>query len=578
MASLREELNREEENRKIQKNRTATDGSIIVKENYTLQDLEEYIINKVHEGKLDFLENNHEKIVKLILEKEDNCFDVNIRPTRLFLSMYLNYYLNNIEPYIFLDKLTDFFYESDCKQLCKDSQEYALILSPVRMKYSYEMMNNSIICRKKDEEIFISKYNNSVENIEFLKQIAIKLFKKPVETIDSFLNGKQITNLKQSLSVSVFAYIEANNINKYRQIKSLLNDELAEFASKEKLINLILVPTDDSPKLIFTRANFLCILSIYVNKNGDLSTGNPEYAVLCKDDHISLRTGEGTSVSMDATISPVYTKKSSVIGSALIGTAIAGVAGGSVGALLATDANRRRQEQIDTYKPLMVEIKLPKLEIKLDMKRMKDTIFLDIEKALFEDKEKERLFSILSEAKSERACFEGELIKEFILDSDANEEYSEEKFTMYSNRRRESLANECFNKNNRFVVITDTEKEIQNKIKNSKDECNKCVNDLEKEYDVKINECKEQVTEIKNKINSLGIFKMKEKKPLKLELQETEKKIDSLEKSCEKDVANLKEKFQKERQSFEVQKNDIMMIKESLLYNVGILEVQNRLY
>lgn len=65
MASLREELNREEENRKIQKNRTATDGSIIVKENYTLQDLEEYIINKVHEGKLDFLENNHEKIVKL---------------------------------------------------------------------------------------------------------------------------------------------------------------------------------------------------------------------------------------------------------------------------------------------------------------------------------------------------------------------------------------------------------------------------------------------------------------------------------------------------------------------------------
>lgn len=362
MASLREQLSQEEENRKMQSSRTATNGSIIVEENYTLQDLEEYVVNKIHEGKLDFLKKNCDKIVNLILETEDNCYDTKIPAERLFLTMYLNYYFNNIEPYIFCDKLSDFFYYFDFQQLCAHNKEFVLIEPPVNMKYKYMIQANTIICRKRNEDIFRSKYENSIVNKKILEKIAVKLFEKPIKTIRSFLGGKQITNLQHSLSVSVSMYIEANRINQYKQIKALLNDELGSIASKENLTNILLIPTGFDPEIILTRANFMCVLSIQEN-NGFLSIGNIEYAVLSKDDKVEIKTGEDTTVSMDATISPVYTKKKSVMGSALIGATVAGVAGGYVGSLLATDANRRRQEQINSYRPLMVDIKLPKLDI-----------------------------------------------------------------------------------------------------------------------------------------------------------------------------------------------------------------------
>lgn len=67
--NLKEELELKKAQEMKDEKRRASDGTFIVDEEYTVRDVENFIIDNIYKKKMEFLKKNAEKLCALLLEK-----------------------------------------------------------------------------------------------------------------------------------------------------------------------------------------------------------------------------------------------------------------------------------------------------------------------------------------------------------------------------------------------------------------------------------------------------------------------------------------------------------------------------
>ena len=72
--NLKEELELKKAQEMKDEKRRASDGTFIVDEEYTVRDVENFIIDNIYKKKMEFLKKNAEKLCALLLEKQKDYF------------------------------------------------------------------------------------------------------------------------------------------------------------------------------------------------------------------------------------------------------------------------------------------------------------------------------------------------------------------------------------------------------------------------------------------------------------------------------------------------------------------------
>lgn len=363
---LKEELKIKKVQDIVDEKRRASDGTIIVGEEYTVRDVEDFIIDNIYNKRISFLEKNKSKLEVLLKEKQNDYFTskdgIYCLGERKFIDIFLNRYFIEQEKFISLIKLQDYFDDPFLGSKMLDEIGYKVI-TPKEKFFENEKISHthnklkkryfSLVCRKEDFQKIQNMYDNTQENAEIWSIIAKKLFEKTLQKIEDEVSGKHIEQLTYAAGVNFEMYEAANGIKTYNELREMLSDNLQRIKENQNLTEIFLIPES---KLVIIKENFVCIVGVYSVDDG-LKLGSPSYLALCKFDRVEVEADDKT-IAFDATIAPGPLKKRSVVANTVLGTIVGGDIGGIIGAASAIDTNNRRASAVANYRPLIIDMKL----------------------------------------------------------------------------------------------------------------------------------------------------------------------------------------------------------------------------
>lgn len=546
--NLKEELELKKAQEMKDEKRRASDGTFIVDEEYTVRDVENFIIDNIYKKKMEFLKKNDEKLCALLLEKQKDYFkeQKSYLGTVEFEEIFLKHCFAEHEKFISW-KILENYLEDIRYHLRKLG--YTTITPKVKPEYWEEYF--TLVCRKEDYGKGRKLYDNALENTEIWSVVAEKVFAGALQRVWNILRGQRIEQLKYAAGIDKNMYRLANGAKKYEQLREILTEKVIKnIKESESLTEMLFIQTTYSGGEIFiTKENLGCIISVDVDKEGMAYLEDGRYFSMCRYDVIEVEQDNNTSM-FDATVAPGSLKKSSVVANAAVGTLVGGTVGGIIGAASAIDTNNRRASAIANYKPLMVEAKVKETVYRVYSIKKQEWVALVTYKAL------EALMNALRQAQSDEACLNGELIKDFLLEQKSEADYSEEEFLKYANKRKQELYDAGIKYNPGLEKIVAEGKNIQKRLENNEKEYSQSVDSIEREYDQYVKDKKKEVEEIENQIQACSIIKIKKKWELKSTKSALEKEMKGLEEKKAFCLTNAEQDYKDKKKSLHKMENE----------------------
>lgn len=545
--NLKEELELKKAQEMKDEKRRASDGTFIVDEEYTVRDVENFIIDNIYKKKMEFLKKNDEKLCALLLEKQKDYFkeQKSYLGQKEFEEIFLRHYFAENGKFIPLERLENYNIRYYLEEL-----GYTTITPKVKPEYIDEYF--ILVCRKEDYEKGRKFYENATENAaEIWSVVAEKVFAKPLQKIQNAIRGKHIENLKFTVGISTDVYWTACAIKKYGELKKILTEELIKNIKESENLTemLFLLDTSSGCIMFITKENLGCIVGFYTDKEGWVYLGKGNYFAMCKYDVVEVEQDNKT-FTFDAKIAPGPLKKSSVVANAAVGTLIGGTTGGIIGAASAINTNNRRASAIANYQPLMVDAKIKETKFSVYSYIMQDVWWLN------PDKGTKDLMNALSQAQSDEACFNGEMIKDFLLEQKSEADYSEAEFLKYANKRKQELYDAGIKYDPSLEKMMSEGKNIQKSLEDNEKKYSQSVESIEKEYDQYVKDKKKEVEEIENQIQACSIIKIKKKKELKATKSALEKEMKGLEEKKAFCLTNAEQDYKDKKKSLHKMENE----------------------
>ena len=543
--NLKEELELKKAQEMKDEKRRASDGTFIVDEEYTVRDVENFIIDNIYKKKMEFLEKNNEKLRTLLLEKQKDYFkeQESYLGQKEFEEIFFKYYFAEHGKFIPLKRLENYDVDYYLNEL-----GYTTITP--KGKSGYFDKHLALVCRKEDCEKGRKLYDNALENTEIWSVVAEKVFAGPLQRVRNILRGQRIEQLKYATGIDRGIYNLANGAKKYEQLREILTEKVIKnIKESESLTEMLFIQTPCSGEIFITKENLGCIVSVGTDKEGWVYLEEDKYFSMCRYDVIEVEQGENTSM-FEATVAPGPLKKSSVVANAAVGTLIGGTTGGIIGAASAIDTNNRRASAIANYQPLMVEAKVKKTKYCVTSIKKQEWVIIVTYKPL------EALMNALRQAQSDEACLNGELIKDFLLEQKSEADYSEAEFLKYASKRKQELYDAGIKYNPGLEKIVAEGKNIQKRLENNEKEYSQSVESIEKEYDQYVKDKKKEIEEIENQIQACSIIKIKKKWELKSTKSALEKEMKGLEEKKAFCLTNAEQDYKDKKKSLHKMENE----------------------
>lgn len=564
--SLREEMRLKKKNENDEEGIRASDGSLIVGKDYTIEDVEQYVMDNVFKLKKEFLEKNNSVINNLIKEKDNHHILANWSIYGHQLEeFFVDRYYENFEPFLWYKEIEKYF--SNFHGLATEKyKEFKLKKS--RWKHEehyftfYTKLENSDFGDKMSEKI--------KENAEEWQIVVKKYFDPVVAKLNFALKAIPVSQASFVGYTGISGYEGAMAIHKSNDKKKRL-ESAVQMSNLDKMVDGVFFLPEDH--IILIKANMICV----VRYGDELSIA--DVAVFGLNGKIELKDIEGKVYPYDATIRPTY-KPKSVVGHAVMGQLIGGTVGGVIGALSAVEANSRQAEAVANYNPLNIDIKFDQIDLcLLEYTTLSYARIYSINKTLLAETELNQIINALSNARTHSACLQGELIKEFILDSPSKKAYSEKEFKIYEKRKTDDLKCLLAEKYTELAQDYQKEKAIREELDCVIMNASEALNRITKTYDKEKIRIETDIKDLEVRLGQLGFFKGTEKRKLNSQIEalkaekqlieekyKTEKSM--LDKERDDRVKELNMCYEKYREKFS----------PAILYENCILEEQGREY
>lgn len=183
--NLKEELELKKAQEMKDEKRRASDGTFIVDEEYTVRDVENFIIDNIYKKKMEFLKKNAEKLCALLLEKQKDYFkeQESYLGQKEFEEIFFKYYFAENGKFIPLERLKNYDVDYYLNEL-----GYTTITP--KGKSAYSNKNLALVCRKEDCEKGRKLYDNALENTEIWSVVEEKVFAGPLQRVRNILRGQ----------------------------------------------------------------------------------------------------------------------------------------------------------------------------------------------------------------------------------------------------------------------------------------------------------------------------------------------------------------------------------------------------
>ena len=430
----------------------------------------------------------------------------------------------------------------------------------------------SIICKNEDYEELNEKYVNTEKCKNTWEKVAEVAFKNTLKVLQEKLN--EIFIEYPRLPSDTNSAIVVMQLHEYTELKNKLYSTFKKLKENNYITEIFITP---NPNLLFIlKENLLCVAYIgKKHRSKQYEICLEQYFALCKYDCFEVECGEKEKFSFDITTSPTHRKENSIIKNGIIGSIIGGQTGAIIGVAKAINDNIKRN-YVEDSKPITINMNLESLDLWIYSNLMQKKQKYVIQISYMEKGTKiETLIEKIQKGQSIESRLNGELLKEFVLQLDESNSYSEEEFQKYASRRKMELLIKLSEKQNSISEnIVLLKKEIQKLYdKNSKDYLDSTEN-IKLKYDSSIIQNNKEIDELYKKKKSCNLFQIKSK----IELTDKTKKIKL--KNEENEIKKQKE-LNKAYELFKYNETDISKKKcelEMVLLEMMILGENGLLY
>ena len=569
--SLREEMKLNKEKEKNEAGRKASDGSLIVQQDYTIEDVEQYVMDNVFKLKSEFLKENASVIADLVKSKDKRHRLANFSSYGQSLEeFFADRYLETFEPFLWHKDIEKYF--PDFRDFQKGKYE-KFIVEPNRYTHIEKYFT---FYTKKENRDFGEKMCEMIKtNAEEWKIVAERFFKPIVSKLTRTLKSIPTTQASFAGHAALSGYAGAMEIHKNDDMKKRLTSAVSNLKLKNTLDAVYFLPTPIAKTILLIKANMICVVDFYDDEPSEIA----DIVVFGLNGKVEVTDGEGSSYPYDATIRPTY-KPKSVIGHAMVGQLIGGTVGGVIGAVSAMEENYRQAEAVATYKPCMIDIKFDEIDILLaESTTLSHCPICSVNKSFLQKKELNNILNSLLNARTHSACLRGEMIKDYILDSPSNINYSEKDFESYEQRRMDELKSLLVEKYPELKEAYLKEKTIRTELENADREGKKKLKKCKQAYDSEKKVLEKELGNLESSLNQLGFFKGKEKRELSSKIEKNK----AQQKLIEENYINEKQELEEIRTGLVRKISDSIKGYEakfsaSTLYGECILDEQKRGY
>lgn len=421
------------------------------------------------------------------------------------------------------------------------------------------LFNPPWVTSKDNFEMVKTLYTRSKDESEIWEIVAEKSFAAMIEKVKQILSRVRLTNVEHA--TSLIDTSEKVVLNAVRAREAILKqmeasrDELEKLEKQYGITTVCLLPTGRAGNLVLVKYNLICNI-ILTRDSERVHINSIQYGVFSQADSVMTSNNTEVAFTHKIVLPSVSTKKESIVAHTMAGSLLGGTVGGMIGAANAVQTNINRQIMRNNYQPIYRDAKAETIEVTAKFSYNDQTMYWDIKKVyVLANESKYGDINVFMEAlydiKRMTNILYGNLLKEYMLDSESNATFSEDKFKQYTKEKISSFG-ERFPENetlNELVISLDkvsaTEEATRKLMTEEMSEKTKQT----QKYNLEKQELEQLISSLQKEKEEAGFFKFSAKKQLEERIAVNQEKLQGLSRENEREKREVEQKYENKKKA-----------------------------